>query len=59
MRLAGHVVYREDKRGTYSVLVARPEENRPFGRRRRGLDYNIKMDLKEVDGEGMVWLNLA
>jgi len=30
----------------YSILEGRTEERRPLGRRRRGLDDNIKMDLQ-------------
>ena len=29
-------------------LVGKPKGNRPFGRPRRILDYNIKMDFQEV-----------
>jgi hypothetical protein len=35
MRWAGHVARRGDWRGTYRVLVARPEGRRPLGRPRR------------------------
>ena len=41
MRWAGHVVYRGERRGTYRVLVGKPEGKRPVGRpRRRWKDYN-------------------
>jgi hypothetical protein len=29
-------------------LVRKPEVKRPLGRNRRGLEDNIKMDLKEI-----------
>jgi hypothetical protein len=39
----------------YRVLEGRPEERRLLGRRRRGLDYNIKVDLQ---GEEWVCMDL-
>jgi hypothetical protein len=35
-----------DKRGTYNVLVRKPEGKRTLGRPRLKWEYNIKMDLK-------------
>jgi hypothetical protein len=40
-------------------LVGKPEGNRPLGRPRRRWEDNIKMDLQEVSGEGMDWIDLA
>jgi hypothetical protein len=37
-----------DRRGTYRLLVRRPEEKRPFGRPRRRWEDNIKIKLQEV-----------
>jgi hypothetical protein len=34
--------------GVYSVLVGKPEGRRPLGRPRRGLEDNIKIDLRDV-----------
>ena len=34
-----------ERRGVYRVLVGKPEEKRPLGRHRRGLEDNIKMGL--------------
>jgi hypothetical protein len=45
MRWAGHVARMEERRGTYRVLVRRPEGKRPLGRPRRIWDGNINMDL--------------
>jgi hypothetical protein len=39
----------EDRR-VYRVLVGKPEGKRPLGRPRRRWEYNIKMDLQEVEG---------
>jgi hypothetical protein len=47
-----------EKRGTYSILVGRPEGRRTLGRPRRRWENNIKMDLQEV-GWGMDWIELA
>jgi hypothetical protein len=46
------------KRGTYRILVGRPEGRKPLGRPRRRWEDNIKMDLQEV-GWGMGWIELA
>jgi hypothetical protein len=35
------------------------EGNRQFGSPRRRWKDNIMMDLKEVDGEGMDWIDMA
>jgi hypothetical protein len=40
-------------------LVIRPERERPFGRLMRKLGYNIEMHLKEVEWEGVDWIQLA
>jgi len=41
----------------YRVLVGKPEEKRPLGRRR--WEDNIKMDLQEVGGGCGDWIELA
>jgi len=45
-----------EKRGSYRVLVGKPEGKRPLVRPRRRWDDNIKMDLQEVGCEGMDWM---
>jgi hypothetical protein len=37
----------------------KPEGKRPLGRPRCRLEYNIKMDLQEVECGGMDWFELA
>jgi len=37
-------------RGVHRVLVGKPEGKRPLGKPRRRWEYNIKMDLREVEG---------
>jgi hypothetical protein len=49
-------------RGTYRVLVGRPEGKIPLGRPRRRCEDNIKMDLGEIgiDGAtGFGWLRIG
>jgi hypothetical protein len=42
----------------YRVLVGGLEDKRPLGRPRRGWEYNIKIDLREIgiDGANCIWL---
>ena len=46
-------------RRIYRVLVGKPEGKRPLERPRRIWEYNIKMDLQEVECGGMDWIDLA
>jgi hypothetical protein len=39
-----------DKRGVGKIVVVRTVGKRPLGKPRRRWEYNIKMDLHEVDG---------
>ena len=48
-----------ERRGTYRVLVGRPEGKRPFGRPRRRWEDNIKMGLQDLGWGSMDWFNLA
>ena len=48
-----------ERRGVYRVLVGKPEGKRPLGRLRRRWEDNIKIDLQEVGGRGMDWIELA
>jgi hypothetical protein len=61
MRWAGHVARMVVKRALYRVLVGKPEGKRPLGKHRRRCDYNINMDLQEVECGGMVscWLGIG
>jgi hypothetical protein len=47
------------RRGVYRVLVVKSEGKIPFGRPRRRWEDNIKMDLQEMGGGGMDWIELA
>ena len=39
--------------------MGKPEGKKPLGRPRRRREDNIKMDLQEVGGEVMDWIELA
>jgi hypothetical protein len=45
-----------EKRNAYRILVGKPEGKTPLGRPKRRLVDNIKMDLREIGWDGMVWI---
>jgi transposase len=47
-----------EKRNAYRILVVKPEGKRPLGRPRRRLG-NIKMDLREIEWDGVNWFDVA
>jgi hypothetical protein len=49
----------EEKKNAYRLLVGKPEERRPLGRRRRRWLYNIGMELVEVGWGDVDWIGLA
>ena len=54
-----HVERIRERRGAYRVLVGKPEGKSPHVRLRHRWEGNIKMDLQEVECEGMYWIELA
>jgi hypothetical protein len=46
-------------RGTYNILVGRPEGRRPLGRPRCRSEDNIKMDLREIGFGDVNWMHWA
>jgi hypothetical protein len=48
-----------ERKDVYRVLVGKPEGKRPFGRPRRRLEDNIKMDHQEMGCGGMDLIDLA
>jgi hypothetical protein len=59
MRWGGYAACMRTKSYTYRILVGKPEGKRPLRRPRRGLEENIKMDLREMGWGGMDWIDLA
>jgi hypothetical protein len=59
MRWVGNVVRMGEVRGAYNILVGRPEGRRPLGRPRHRREDNIKMDLREIGFEDVVWIHFA
>jgi hypothetical protein len=43
----------------YRILVRKSEGKRPLGRPRHRWVDNIKMDLREIEWDGMDWVELA
>jgi hypothetical protein len=39
--------------------VGKPERKRPLGRPRRRWVDNIKMDLREIGWDGVIWLRIG
>jgi hypothetical protein len=48
-----------DKRNVCRILVGKPENNRPLRRPRCRWEESNKMDLREIEWDGMDWLVLA
>jgi hypothetical protein len=59
MRWAGHVAHIEGMRNVYKNIVRRPEGKRPLGRHGPRCKYSVKIDLTEIECEGMDWNQLA
>jgi hypothetical protein len=59
MRWARHVVYMGEMMNVYRILVGKPKVQAPLGRSRRRWEENIKIDLREIDLEGVEWIILA
>jgi hypothetical protein len=59
MRWVGHVARMGEVRGTYNILVGRPEGTRPLGRPRHRWVDKIKTDLREIGFGDVDWIHLA
>jgi hypothetical protein len=53
MRWTGHVVRMGIKKNSYRTLLGKPKRKRPLGRPRRRCVDNIKMDLREIEWDGV------
>jgi hypothetical protein len=59
IRWTGNVTRMGEKKNAYRSLVRKPEGKRPLGRPKRKWVDNIKMDLREIGGRVMDWIDLA
>ena len=59
MRWAGHVTRMGEDRGVHRVLVWKPDGKRPLGRPSSRWEDNVEMDLQEVGGGRVDWMELA
>jgi hypothetical protein len=59
MRWAVYVARMGELRNTYRILVGKPERKRPLGRPRRRWVDKIKIDLIEIEWDGMDLIDLA
>jgi hypothetical protein len=48
-----------EKRNAYRTLVGKPEGKRRLRRPRRRSVDNIKMDLREIEWNGVEWIHMA
>jgi hypothetical protein len=46
-----------EKMNAYKILVGKAKGKRPVGRYTRKWEYNIKMDLREIELGGMDWID--
>jgi hypothetical protein len=58
MRWVGHAACMGEGRSVYRVLVGKHEGKRPLGRARHKWEDNIKMDLREIEIDGVNWIRL-
>jgi hypothetical protein len=58
MRWAEHVARMVKERNAYRILVGMLKGKRPLGRPRHRCVDNIKMDLIEIEWNGMDWIDL-
>jgi hypothetical protein len=59
MRWATNIARMGEVRNACRILAGKPEEKRPLGRPRHRWVDTIKMDLREIEWDGMNWIDLA
>jgi hypothetical protein len=59
MKWTGHVADMGKKRSVYTVLAGKPEGKRQLGRPILRWEFNIKMDLREIEWGDKNWIYLA
>ena len=55
----GNVAHMEDRRGSYGILVGKPEGKRVLGRHQHRWENNIRIELQEVGWGGIDWIGVA
>jgi hypothetical protein len=58
-KMAGCVVCIGRTRNANKILVDKPAGRSPFGRHKRRVDDNIRMDLREIGCKASNWIRLA
>jgi hypothetical protein len=48
-----------DEEELYSILVGKPEGKTPLGRPRRRWMYNIKINRREIEWDGVDWIDMV
>jgi hypothetical protein len=48
-----------EMRNTYSILVGKLEGKRPLGRPRHRWEDNIRMDVREIGWECVIWVHVV
>jgi hypothetical protein len=59
MKWAGHLVRIGETRNACRILVGKPEGNTPLEIPIRKWVDNIKIDLREIEWDGVDWIDLA
>ena len=60
LRWAGYVARMEEGRSAFKILTGKPTGKRPLGRPRRRWENTIRMDLKGIQGIGLIrlWIGI-
>jgi hypothetical protein len=48
-----------EKRNAIRILMGKPEGKRSLGRPRRSWGDNINMDVREIEWDGVDWIDMA
>jgi hypothetical protein len=48
-----------EEKNAYRVFMGKPEGKRPLERPRHRWQVEIRMDLREIDWEGVEWIQMA
>jgi hypothetical protein len=48
-----------EMKNAFKILIRKPEGKRPLGSYRHRLEYNIKMDIRAIEFEGVDWIHLV